>query len=565
MGLLPSLPLEFVGKKVPGGSGYYWCVSTSIILLSIEREEVSFLRFALLGPFKVLKGDSQLEIAHGKQQLILTALILARAKVVSTDRLIELIWRDQPPTKPAGTLRSYVSHLRRVLDPDRKVGARSGLLVTESPGYLLDVPAASVDVFDFERRSARADQLLAAGRHDAALAETSAAIELWRTEDLADSPLALFSGEQDRLLELRHHTVSVGFDAMLRAGRHLEAVPDLRRLVRRDPLRERPRTQLMLALHRAGRSAEAVDVYQAGYQATVEETGLDPSPALRQLEAKILTNDPSLDWDGVKGGGDRHGSDLVTSSDQVGPWYTVGRGHEAALVLHAISPPTGELVAVTGEPGIGKTHLVELAARNASERGMLAAWGHGQHGGQPAPLAPWRAALRVVVDHLDDDHLGSFEPVRIAHLGHLVPELATRLGIEPTETGDPLALQDAIVQFVRHIVKEQPLLLCFDDLHRADPVSVWLLVRLLPVVRGLPFAAVVTWRDTDPISDDLRAGLVELAKVGPDHRIHLTGFRPEAVAELWTAMKGRPGGPVEVAELHTRTAGNPLFVTEILR
>jgi DNA-binding SARP family transcriptional activator len=523
------------------------------------------LRFALLGPFKVLKGESQLEIAHGRQELILAALILARAKVVSVDRLIELIWGDQPPSKPAQTLRSYVSHLRRVLEPDRRVGARSGLLVTTSPGYLLDVPTASVDVFDFERRSARADRLLAAGHHDAALAETSAALDLWRSEDLTDSPLVSFSGEQDRLLELRHHTVAVGFDAMLRAGRHLEAVPDLRQLVRRDPLRERPRAQLMLALHRAGRSAEAVDVYQAGYQATVEETGLDPSPALRRLEAQILTNDPRLDWDGAGGAGDPYPGELIVPGDQVGPWCTVGRGHEAALVLHAISPPNGELVAVTGEPGIGKTHLIELAARSATERGVLAAWGHGHIGGQAAPLAPWRAALRIIIDHLDDDHLDTFEPARSAHLGHLVPELATRLGIESTETRDPLALQDAIVQFIRHVVKEQPLLLCFDDLHRADPVSVWLLVRLLPVVRGLPFAAVVSWRDTDPVPDDLRAALVALARAGPDHRIHLTGFGPDAVAELWAEMKGRAGDPVEVAELHTRTAGNPLFVTEILR
>ncbi|MCP4222779.1 MAG: AAA family ATPase, partial [Actinomycetia bacterium] len=495
----------------------------------------------------------------------MTALILARANVVSADRLITLIWGDQLPTKPSQTLRSYVSHLRRTLDPERQAGARSGLLVTKSPGYLLDTASANVDVFDFENRSTRADRYLAVGRFEATLAETTGAIDLWRSDDLVDSPLVHFSGERERLVELRLHTVGVGFDAMLGAGRHREAIPDLRRLVEREPLREHPRSQLMLALHRSGRSAEAVDVYHAGHRILIEETGFDPSTLLRELEARILANDPDLDWRGPEPLGDTNRDRSIASIETAPSAWSVGREKEVALIVDAISPPVGELVVMTGEPGIGKTRLAELAAGQAGERGMLSAWGHCYQGARSATLAPWRAALAMMTEHLDDHCLHDLGYLRAAQLGQLVPELAARVGVEPIETGDPQALQEAIVQFIRHVIKEQPLLLCFEDLHWADPASVWLLVHLLPLVRGLPFASVATWRDTDPTSDELQTALVELAKQGPDHRLRLTGFDVDAVADLWAGIRGQPGSPRAVAELQARTEGNPLFVTELLR
>ena len=252
------------------------------------------LRIGLLGPFEAHLNGSRCEVRGSRQQLIVTALSLARGRVVSTDRLVELIWGQDPPTKPYETVRSYVSHLRRALDPDRQVGARQGPITTRSPGYVLDSGRAQVDVYDFEEGSNRADSLLASGRVEEARGEAVAALDRWRSDDLSDSPLSSFTTEREWLLELRTHTQGVVIDALLASGRHLEAIPELRSRVEDDPRREQPRAQLMIALHRAGRSAEALEVYRVGRIATIEASGLEPSTALRTLEGRILANDPAL-------------------------------------------------------------------------------------------------------------------------------------------------------------------------------------------------------------------------------------------------------------------------------
>ncbi|MEL7157516.1 MAG: AfsR/SARP family transcriptional regulator, partial [Actinomycetota bacterium] len=226
------------------------------------------MRISVLGPLGVERDGVELDVGGAKQQLVLTALILARGRVVSTDRLVELIWGPNPPSKPYVTLRAYISHLRRILEPDQTAGRRSSLLVTRSPGYALDLDPGAVDAFEFEDHLTAARALLDQDRVDDATAEVEAAIDLWRSDDLADSPLLSFGAERDRLLELRQHATVLRFDCRLAAGHHAECVPDLRQLVEAEPLRERPRAQLMLALYRAGRHAEALEVYQAGYRAS---------------------------------------------------------------------------------------------------------------------------------------------------------------------------------------------------------------------------------------------------------------------------------------------------------
>ncbi len=507
------------------------------------------MRISILGPLRVQRGETEVDVAGVKQQTVLAALVVARANVVSTDRLVELIWGSRPPAKPYENLRAYVSHLRRLLEPERPAGRRSGLLVTRSPGYALDVDADVVDAFEFESRLATAQELVAANRYQAAHDEVSSALHLWRSDDLDDSPLVHFVAERERLLELRQSARTLQFECRLAAGQHVECIPDLRLLVDEDPLRERPRALLMLALHRAQRSAEALEVYQAGYRASVEATGLDPAPTLKELEAGILANDPGLDW---------------VAAGAAPPADVVGRTVEARVIGEALAQPGGDLVVVTGEAGIGKTHLLEYAAERA-DRSMSVAWGVGHEGNRSLTLGPWRSILQRLMALVDDETLASVGERSLAQLAVLLPELEGRTGSPRDPSQGEGALHNAVVTLLDRLLRRSPVLLCCDDVHWYDPSSIRLLSTVVTAARGRPLVVVAAWRDTERLSDEMSSALGVLAGLGGRRRLALSGLGPDAVAHLWAETLGHTPSPDAVERLHRRTGGNALFVTELLR
>jgi DNA-binding SARP family transcriptional activator/ABC-type branched-subunit amino acid transport system substrate-binding protein len=213
-------------------------------------------------------------------------LALDAGRVVSAGRLIEGVW-EEPPETAATALQGHVSQLRRVLG--------EGAIVTRAPGYLLDVAPEAVDAVRCERALERARGQLADGDAAAAAATLRDALALWRGEplaDLADAPFALDA--LPALRELRVALEEERLEAELALGHHGEAIAPLRDLVAREPLRERPRGQLMLALYRAGRQAEALDVYESGRRALSEELGIEPGERLRALHESIVRQDPAL-------------------------------------------------------------------------------------------------------------------------------------------------------------------------------------------------------------------------------------------------------------------------------
>ena len=230
--------------------------------------------FRILGPLEVFEDGRALDLGGAKQRAVLAVLALDANRVVSRARLIEAIW-DEEPTETAGkALQGYVSQLRKVLGRER--------LETKAPGYLLRLEPDELDVDRFER-------LHDGGRPDEAL-------ELWRGDPLADFADQRFAqAEIARLHELRLACVELRIERDLAAGRHGELVGELDALAREHPLREHLRAQLMLALYRAGRQAEALDAYQAARAALVDELGIEPGQRLRELHQQILTQDPALD------------------------------------------------------------------------------------------------------------------------------------------------------------------------------------------------------------------------------------------------------------------------------
>ncbi len=236
------------------------------------------LDFRILGPLEVV-GDDGVPITLGgtKQRALLAVLLLRAGEVVSSEALVLALWGEEAPRTATPSLQNSISQLRKLLGAD--------LLQTRAPGYVLAVPPESIDLGRFERLIAGARALAAEEQVDA-LRE---ALDLWRGEPLADLLYEPFAGpEVHRLEELRLATVEDWSDAVLAAGGWVELVPELERLVRKHPLRERLHGQLMLALYHAGRQADALNAYQSARRTLVDELGLDPSPRLQDLHARIL-------------------------------------------------------------------------------------------------------------------------------------------------------------------------------------------------------------------------------------------------------------------------------------
>jgi len=245
------------------------------------------LEFRILGPLEVLDGEEVLHLGGQKQRALLAILLLDPNRVVSTDRIVDALWGEQPPRTAATSLQNFVSQLRKLLGPET--------LVTKPPGYELRLAGEQLDLQRFRRL---VDE--ARGEPPEERAERlQLALALWRGPPLADLGFESFAqSEIARLEESRLAVVEDRIEAELEAGRHAELAGELETLAEEHPLRERLRAQLMLALYRAGRQAEALQIYHDTRRVLVEELGIDPSPSLQHLHGSILRQDPGLEMGG---------------------------------------------------------------------------------------------------------------------------------------------------------------------------------------------------------------------------------------------------------------------------
>ncbi len=243
------------------------------------------MQYRLLGPLEAVDGDRPLNLGGRKQRALLAVLLLGANRVVTVEQIIDELWGECPPDTAANAVQVHVASLRRVLEPNRTGGgAASAVLVTRSPGYLINVDPESLDVLRFERLVDEAREAMDADP-EAACARLREALALRRGPVLADvALLGPARGQVTRLEELHLAALEDRIDADLRLGRHGALVGELGALVAAHPLRERLRAQLMLALYRCGRQAEALEAYQAARRLLSEELGIDPSPELRELE-----------------------------------------------------------------------------------------------------------------------------------------------------------------------------------------------------------------------------------------------------------------------------------------
>jgi DNA-binding SARP family transcriptional activator len=249
------------------------------------------MEFRILGPLEVWDGGCEVSLGGRKPRALLALLLLHPNEVVPVDRLIDELWGEDSPERATAALRVNVSRLRKTLPQDA--------LTTRSPGYVVRVEPDQLDLHRFERLVDEARSLLARGLTADASEWLREALSLWRGPALADFAYESFAQAAiARLEEIRLAAVELRIGAELALGRHDGLVGELEALVAEHPLRERLQMYLMTALYRSGRQAEALDAYKDARRALVDGLGIDPSPALQELERAILRQDPSLAVEG---------------------------------------------------------------------------------------------------------------------------------------------------------------------------------------------------------------------------------------------------------------------------
>ena len=298
--------------------------------------------FRLLGPLEVRSDGEPLQLGGPKERALLASLLIDAGHAVSTDRLIDALWAERPPATAQTSLQNFVSQLRKHLGPD--------LVITKPPGYLLRIEAPQLD-------ANRARLLLTEARAEPPekkAAMLRAALELWRGPPLEEFGFEAFAqGEIARLEELRLTLLEERFDADIQAGEAGTVVGELEALVHEHPLRERFREQLMLALYRSGRQAEALETFQEGRRVLVEGLGIDPSPRLQQLHASILRQEVDLELARAVPAQD-HFEDVAR---------TILEGRVVPVLGTDVAELTARLAQRFGYPGDGERATLPLVAQ----------------------------------------------------------------------------------------------------------------------------------------------------------------------------------------------------------
>ena len=338
------------------------------------------MEFRILGQLEVFADGRRIEIGRTQQRALLAVLLLNAGEPVSTQRLVEGIWADTPPAAADQLVRAYVSQLRTLLGGEATIA-------TAASGYAIDVASGDIDARRFESLVVEARRATTEQRPADALADYDDALALWRGDVLADTPV---SGDArrsaSRLEKLRVSAQEERVDAALALGRHHELIPELERRVAAEPFGERSRAQLMLALYRAGREADALVVYQDARRFTVGALGFEPGRELRQLHSRILRHDPSLALPSERG--ERERRKRVVR--MVGAVLAATAATAIAIVLirpsashrspgsgslRALDPATGSVRASTRTPafpatlaiGGGRVWLADAARRTLVE------------------------------------------------------------------------------------------------------------------------------------------------------------------------------------------------------
>ncbi|WP_158566952.1 BTAD domain-containing putative transcriptional regulator [Actinomadura craniellae] len=513
----------------------------------------------VLGAFEAQVNGVRADLGGNRQRSVLARLVAAQGRMIPVDRLIEDLWPGEAPPRALVGVRTFISNLRRALEPDRPPRAAAQVLVTAPPGYALRLPADDVDAWRFEPLVRSAGRLLAERDAAGARAAAEEALALWRGPAYAEFvELDWAAAEAARLEELLRVAVERRAEAMLELAEPGEAVPVLEAHTAAHPLREDAWRLLGLALYRTGRQGDALAALRRARAALAEDLGVDPGPALQRLEADILAQSPALDHRPTAWVAPPPAAEPPPPVPLPSRGPLVGRDAESARLARAAAAAAAgrcALAMVTGEPGAGKTALVEHAVAELAAAGWRVATGRcPETEGAPAAW-PWAELLRGLAAAAPPG-----EPLA-ARLAPLLDDAAP--GSDGDMTVARFRLHRAVGDYLTELAERAPLLLVLDDLHRADDETLTLLTQLPTRLRDRRVLVVATFRRTE-IPDPLADALAELARHEPV-RIDLGGLAGPAVAELVRSVCTTEVDAGTVAEVLRRTGGNPFFVREMAR
>jgi DNA-binding SARP family transcriptional activator len=508
--------------------------------------------FRLLGPLEAGADAAPLRLGGRKPRALLACLLLDANRTVSIEQLIDELWGEAPPETATKMVQIYVSQLRKVL-PD-------GTLRTRPGGYAVQVEPDSIDLHRFEALRAGGRSALLRGDAEAAAARLREALDVWRGPALAEftEPFAL--AQRVRLEELRLACLEDRVEADLALGLHADVVAELELQIARHPLRERLRGQLMLALYRCGRQADALATYQAYRRTLDEELGIDPSAELRALESAILAHDVGL---------------LVArpavAAAPVAPRVPAaaerlfGREGELARLHAALAGAAAgrrRVVVVTGEAGVGKTTLVETFLGEAS--GLIARGQCLERHGEGEPYLP-------LLDALGRLARGPAGAAMVELLTRRAPTWAIQMPwlVEPGElellhqrargtTRDRMLRE--MLELLEQLAEAEPVVLVLEDMHWSDASTLEALVALARRTQPARLLVLATGRSGERPLDALVHEL-SLRRLGDALAL---GPLDEAAVAQWLADRIGDTPPGLALLLRERAGGNPLFMGHLL-
>ncbi len=511
--------------------------------------EAGGLEIGLLGPFAASHDGVALDLGGPRQRAVLAMLVLHRGRLVSADQIVENLWADDRPANAFASLQSYVSHLRRRLEPDVAARARSGVIERQARGYCVRVPDAAVDAWRFE-------QLLATDEDgaDSAVRRLTDALRLWRgaaLADYSDEPWA--QAEITRLEELRSVARERLVAARLDRGEAGVLVGELEAMVTEAPLREERWRLLSLALYRAQRQADALGALRRARATFADELGVDPGPALRALEADILAQSPELDPRPPQTVSPpaRVPVRVVHPEDEVRA-DLVERDREVATLQQALAQlglGGSVRVLIEGPAGIGKTRLLEELGRQAAARGVKVLAAHGSPLEQSFGYGVVRQLLETVVT---DELLAG-------------PGAAARavFDLAGGQREGSLAVLHALYSVTARLAGGTPLLICVDNLQWVDPPSLRYLAYLARRMAGMPSLVAATIRTGE--ADEIADLVAELALDTDTILLQPQPLSEEATYTLVERAYGQPAAALFVAACHRTTSGNPLLLRQLLQ
>jgi DNA-binding SARP family transcriptional activator len=515
------------------------------------------LRLQILGPLRLWRGDVELHPGP-RQQAALLAVLLARAdQPISRTELIDLIWDDDAPVSAMNVIHKYVGALRRVLEPDVSARGTGSYVQRRGDGYLFESHGSGLDLVAFRGQVKAARAAVAQQQHQVALDGLVEALALWRGPAGDGVGLGFRAAPVFVALNSEFFNACVAAaDLALRLGRPDRVLSALRLAASMAPLDEEVHAALVTSLGAAGRRAEALATLQTVRTRLADELGIDPGPALRAAQQRVLAETPTSTADTE--GGD------VLASDATATGF-IGRTDELEVLDNAVrSALTGGtgVVVIDGEPGVGKTRLLGEMTARAERRGAFVVWGTCLEGDGMPSMWPWVKIVNAILASLPVEERADW---LAGEIGGLVEPPKDYGALSVPDSGARFRLFEQVVTLVARVAARRPVVLVVDDLQWADVAS---LQGLSHMAARLPsgVAVVGALRDRAPApGTELSRCLATVSRAPGHHRIHLGPLDEAEVAELVRRETGDEPDAEAVRGIYARSAGNPFFVRELAR